>query len=149
MSIITWDPLRELTQFRRQVSDFFARDTNGSTSGVAEWSPTFDVSETDEDITISVELSGVDEKDLTVKHMGSQLSISGKRQFDIVKRHHDGSRREKYSSTFDRSFLLSENVEANNITANFSKGILTVTLPKKPQVKPRTIAITQNPAMTD
>lgn len=138
MSLITWEPLGELTQFRRNMdalfNSYFA--PSAPLNGHA-WNPTSSVDENDKAFTITVELPGVDEKDVSVQLLGGQLTITGKRSAAVK----DKQRNETWSGEFTRTATLPENVDTAKIEASYAKGLLTVTLPKTPQVKPTLIPI--------
>ena len=94
--------------------------------------PQTDVAEDDDGFTISVELPGLDENDIDLSTKNGRLTISGEKtteRDDVEKNYHIKERR--YGS-FRRSFNIPEYVNDNNIKADFSRGVLTITLPKKP-----------------
>ncbi len=94
--------------------------------------PQTDVAEDDDGFTISVELPGLDENDIDLSAKNGRLTINGEKTTepdDVKKNYHIKERR--YGS-FRRSFNVPEYVNDKNITADFSRGVLTITLPKKP-----------------
>lgn len=138
MSLITWEPLADLTSFRRQFdalfNSFFAP---ANFTAKETWNPTCSSAEDDNGYTISVELPGVDEKNVSVQLAGSQLTITAKRSSETK----DKDRQESFEGTFTRSVTLPEIVDAAKIEATYAKGLLTVKLPKLPQPKAKVIPL--------
>ena len=96
--------------------------------------PQTDVAEDDDGFTISVELPGLDENDIDLSSKNGRLIISGEKSTerdDVEKDYHIKERRH---GSFRRSFNVPEYVNEKNIKADFSRGVLTITLPKKPSV---------------
>jgi len=98
-------------------------------------SPSFEVSETDDEFRVKAELPGMDEKDVEVSLEGDELTIRGEK-----KREHEERRRNYHVSEmsfgeFCRTFRLPEGVDREKAKAQFKKGVLTLTLPKTEQVK--------------
>ena len=99
--------------------------------------PAVDIAETDKSYEITAELPGMDEKNLEVKLTNSSLVIKGERQQEKEEKKKDYYLRERQFGSFERRFAVPEDVDAEKIEASFKKGILNVTLPKKPEaVKP-------------
>ena len=108
----------------------------------AAWQPHADVSELDDVFEVSVELPGIEREDVNVSFEDGVLKIEGEREFAEVEnaKHY---RRERRYGKFARSFRVSEHsVDAGSIEASFGNGVLTLRLPKAPEVLPRKIEIT-------
>jgi len=97
--------------------------------------PAVDVSETDKAFEITVELPGMDEKNVEVKVSNSILTIKGEKQEEKEEKKKDYYRRERSFGSFERSFQVPEGVDADKIEANFKKGVLAVMLPKNPEAQ--------------
>lgn len=97
--------------------------------------PNVDMDETDEKYTISAELPGMDEKDVSVTVEGGVLSISGEKKSETEEKRKNYHLSERSYGAFRRSFRLPENVDSDRIAAAFTKGVLTVTLPKTAEAK--------------
>jgi len=105
------------------------------------WAPALDVAETDEAVVVKAEVPGIDAKDLEVTVTGAVLTIKGEKREEKEekdKRHH---RVERAYGAFSRSVDLPEEVDAEKIQAECKDGVLTVTMPKKPEAKGRRITI--------
>lgn len=106
--------------------------------GSREWSavsPRFDVSETDEEVSVSAELPGMEEKDVEVTLDERSLTVKGEK-----KQEHDETRKNYYLSErsygqFQRTIPLPEGIDKDKAKAQFKKGVLKVTLPKTAQAK--------------
>jgi HSP20 family protein len=99
----------------------------GMTWGV---SPAVDISEKDKEYEIAAELPGLNEKDIEVKLSNGSLTIKGEKKEEKEEREKDYYLSERRYGSFVRSFRLPQGVDANKIEATFSKGVLTVKLPK-------------------
>jgi HSP20 family protein len=99
--------------------------------------PAVDVVDTEKAYKISAELPGLDEKDVEVKLANRNLTIKGEKQEEKEEKQKDYYLHERRFGSFERSFEVPDEVDADKIEASFKKGVLTVTLPKKPEaVKP-------------
>lgn len=94
--------------------------------------PQTDVSESNDGFTIAVELPGMDDKDIDLNVKDGRLTISGEKTMEREKEENDYHIRERRFGSFRRSFRIPENVDDNSINADVAKGVLTITLPKKP-----------------
>ncbi|HIF55792.1 MAG: Hsp20/alpha crystallin family protein [bacterium] len=111
-----------------------------------DWEPHVDVIETDEELTLTAELPGLSENDVTINLENSVLSVSGEKtairnEDETEQRSHVWERR--YGS-FNRSFTLPRTVSTEDIGALFENGVLTIHMPKVPGAKGRTIEICKN-----
>ncbi|MBX5484615.1 MAG: Hsp20/alpha crystallin family protein [Myxococcaceae bacterium] len=103
-----------------------------------------DIVETAAGYQVKVDLPGVDPKGLNVQLDKDVLTISAERRAETRTEKDNVLRMERVHGTFARSFVLPHNVDASKIEAAFEHGVLTVTLPKKEEEKPRTIDIKVN-----
>jgi len=102
------------------------RDVTGAT-------PVVDIVEREKAYEITAELPGMDEKNIEVKLADGGLTIKGEKQDEKEEKEQDYYLQERSYGVFERSFAVPEGVDTDKIEANFSKGVLTVTLPKKPE----------------
>jgi len=100
-----------------------------------------DIYETKDDVVVKASLPGVKPEDIEVSVVGDTLTIKGevKEEKDIKEENY--IRKERRYGSFCRSFTLPVSVDADKATAEFENGVLTLTLPKAEEVKPKTIAI--------
>jgi HSP20 family protein len=100
-----------------------------------EAAPAVDIAESEKAYEITAELPGMDEKNIEVKVANGNLTIKGEKQEEKEEKKKDYYLHERHFGSFERSFALPEGVDADKIEANFKKGVLTVTLPKKPEAQ--------------
>ena len=110
-------------------------------SATAAWVPPVDILEEADAIRIMAEVPGIDPKDVKISVEGNVLTIHGTKQQIAEERTGRVHRYERTYGAFERTFTLPATVDANNIKAGYEHGVLTVTLPKVEQAKPRQIAV--------
>ena len=94
-----------------------------------------DFTDTEKAYEVTAELPGIDEKDIEVKVANGILSIKGEKQEEKEEKKKDYYLRERNFGSFERSFQVPDGVDTDKIEASFKKGVLTVTLPKKPEAQ--------------
>ena len=138
-----WKPHRELMNWSKDFEDLWnAPFTNGET--MSSFSPAVDIEETEGAIVLHADLPGIDKKDIEVSVSDGVLTVSGKREEKIEEKKKGSVFRERRYGSFARSFRLAPNVASDRIDAAYKDGVLTVTLPKKEEAKPKQIAVKVN-----
>ncbi|UCE08873.1 MAG: Hsp20/alpha crystallin family protein [bacterium] len=144
MSIIKWEPFEELATMRRQMDrlmeSFWGREPFAKLEG--KWTPAIDVIEDENEILVKIEVPGMDQKDISIQLSGDNLIVKGERKEEKEEKKKHYHRMERWSGAFQRIIALPVGVDAEQIKANYHKGLLNVHLPKKPEVKPKEIPIT-------
>jgi HSP20 family protein len=97
--------------------------------------PAVDITESDKAYEVTAELPGMDEKNIEVKVANGDLTIKGEKQQEKEEKKKDYYMHERRFGAFERCFQLPDEVDADKIEASFKKGVLTVTLPKKPEAQ--------------
>jgi HSP20 family protein len=97
--------------------------------------PAVDVVESETAYELAAELPGMDEKNIEVKLINGSLTIKGEKQEEKEEKKKNYYLHERNFGSFERSFEIPEGVDADKIEAKFKKGVLTVTLPKKPEAQ--------------
>ena len=97
--------------------------------------PAVDIAESDKAYEVTAELPGMDEKNIEVKVANGNLTIKGEKQEEKEEKKKDYYLHERHFGSFERCFQVPEGVDAEKIEASFKKGVLTVTLPKKPEAQ--------------
>lgn len=138
MSLIRWEPLREIDEFFREYSPFLTRTRRELNK---ECTPTANISETDKEFLIKAELPEVKKEDVKITLNDNVLTISGERKREKEDKDVNEIRIESFYGTFSRSFVLLNNVDAQAIRAETKDGILRVHVPKAGVSKPKPIAI--------
>lgn len=106
--------------------------------------PRTDIHETEKDITLDVELPGLNKKDITVSIKDDIITVSGERNHKQETNTNNFSRVERHYGKFQRSFWLPDMVNSESISAKYSNGLLTLTLPKIEKAIPKEIPISVN-----
>ena len=143
MDIMEWKPFKEVTKLRSEMDrlwdDYFGR---GRRAFKAEsWVPSVDVSETVDKIVVKAEIPGMDSKDIDISLSGDILTIKGEKKSEREEKEENYHLVERSYGTFARSLRLPVGVEADKIEASYKQGVLTVTCPKKEEVKAKPIEI--------
>lgn len=105
------------------------------------WMPPVDVRETDEGLTLLVELPGLKREDVDITVEDRTLTVRGERKFAQDVERENYHRIERAYGTFTRTFTLPANVRTDDVKASFTDGVLTIELPKSEESKPRKVAI--------
>jgi HSP20 family protein len=103
--------------------------------------PAVDVLEKDGNLILRAELPGMEEKDIQIQLDGNVLTLKGERKLEEEDKKENYHRIESFYGSFSRSFTLPETADRDKIKADYKTGILTVTVPQKPELKPRQIAV--------
>lgn len=93
--------------------------------------PTLDLGATDKEYTLTLEIPGVDEKDVRIEIADNTLTIQGEKKQEDEEKGKNYYRMERSYGSFQRVLSLPEDVDQENITATFKKGVLTVSMPRK------------------
>jgi len=113
----------------------------GNAAAAATFAPPADVLETQNAIQVKVDLPGHDPKSVQVKLEDGILTIQSERKQERREQQECVLRSERVFGAFTRSFSLPDVVDAQKVEAAFDNGVLTVTLPKREETKPRTINV--------
>lgn len=144
MSNLTrWEPMREMMTLReamdRLFDDAFTRPISLRDGG---WSvPAVDMFQTDDEVVVKVALPGFKADDVQINVTGDVLTLRGEMKHEEEKKDKAWHIREHRSGSFERSIALPTEVTADHANADFENGILTITLPKAEEVKPKTINV--------
>jgi HSP20 family protein len=109
------------------------------------WMPAMDLVEADDHFLLKADLPGLAEEDVSIEVRDSALTISGERKAEHERRERGWYRVERSFGRFSRSLSLPEGVDPDGISASFDRGVLSVTIPKPEQRKPRRIQIGSDP----
>ena len=138
--ISRWPTLDRLTDLRDEIDRFFEAPLT-RTSELLGWTPAFDVYEEKENFVVKAELPGMKKEEINVSLQDGDLIISGERKGESKTEGTEVYRAERYFGKFQRSVTLPATVAANKVKAEYKDGVLTVTLPKTEDAKPRQIEV--------
>lgn len=126
--------------FARLFESFF-NDTQGEDVSNRNWVPPVDIQETGDGYRLLAELPGLTKEDIQITLENNVLRLTGERKFERDVKKESFHRIERTYGTFSRAFALPQQVNPEGVQATFENGVLTITVPKAEQAKPRTIAI--------
>ncbi len=146
MTLVRWDPFRELEDMSDRLNRMFSRPSLPRTNGketmvVADWVPSVDVSETEGAYQIKAEIPDVKKEDVKVTLEDSVLTIQGERRQEKEETGKKYHRVERSYGRFVRSFTLPDLVDEEKVKAEFRDGVLNLQLPKSEKAKPKAIEV--------
>lgn len=133
-----WDPFEAMREFM-QMEPF--RELARLTAPELAFAPSLDVKETGDSIVVKADLPGVKEEELDVSLTGHRLVISGKREEETRRENETYYAFERSYGTFSRALTLPEGVDLDRVNADLRDGVLTLTIPKKPEIQPKKIEV--------
>jgi HSP20 family protein len=135
------DPFNYLRQqINRVFDDFWGESALAGMTGrqtMAGFEPQIDVTETDKEVKVCAELPGVESKDVEVSVEENVLTIKGEKKYEREQNEKGQYRMERSYGSFERSLLLPAEVDESKAKAEFKKGVLRLTLPKRPGAETR------------
>jgi HSP20 family protein len=145
MTVLTrWDPFRELATVQDRMNRLF-QDSFGTSREegltTAAFAPAVDIYEDEHNITLKVEVPGIEEKDIDVRLENNTLTIRGERKFEKEEKEENYRRVERQYGSFSRFFTLPNIVDSENVDASYDKGVLEIRLGKKAEAKPKQIKV--------
>lgn len=143
-----WRPFATIEPFRKEMDSlfdrFFGGDANGSMIPAAQaWTPRVDVEETDKEIVVKADLPGVDAKAVEVTVQDGILTVRGEKKEEKEEKRKNYHRVERFAGSFFRAIALPPGADADKISAASANGVVTITVPKKPDLQPKKIAVAQ------
>jgi HSP20 family protein len=147
-ALVRFDPFRDLTTLRDEMNRLFSPSIGEGASGGSAWTPAWDIFDTAEAIVLRAELPGLSAEDIDIEVDDNVLTLKGERRFEDKVEEGRYYRLERAYGRFQRSVSLPQGVRADDITASFDRGVLTVRVPKAEEVKPRKIAVSTNGSTT-
>ena len=146
MNMITrWDPFREFVTLQDRMNRLF-RDPRGPVGQdesltTTAFAPPVDVYEDEHNVTLKIEVPGIDEKDIDVRIENNTLTVHGERKFEKDEKEENYRRVERQYGSFTRTFSLPSTVNHDNVQADYDKGVLKIKLAKKAEAKPKQIKV--------
>jgi HSP20 family protein len=146
MTLITrYDPFREFVTLQDRMNRLF-RDPRGpeghdESLTTTAFAPPVDVYEDEHNITLKIEVPGIDEKDIDVRIENNTLTVHGERKFEKEEKEENYRRVERQYGSFTRTFNLPSTVDHENVQADYEKGVLKIKLAKKAEAKPKQIKV--------
>ena len=144
MTVLTrWDPFREFTTLQGRMNRLFRDSYSEGQEALttSSFAPPVDVYEDEHNVTLKIEVPGIDEKDIDVRIENNLLTVHGERKFEKEEKEENFRRVERQYGSFTRSFTLPNTVDAEKVQASYEKGILKIQLAKKAEAKPKQIKV--------
>ena len=151
MSLVRWDPFRDLEEMGERLNRAFGGMARPSRAAAGEagrealivpdWAPMVDITETDEEYLIKAEIPEVKREDVKVSVENGVLTLQGERKQEKEEKGKKYHRVERYYGSFLRTFTVPDNVDETKVRAEFKDGILNVHLPKTEKAKPKAIEV--------
>jgi len=144
MTLTRWNPVRDLASMEiDRLNRMFEAALTGEPIGRGTWVPPVDIYETaDKDVVVKVELPEMKREDIKVTFENDVLTIEGERKFVSHVDREQYHRVERGYGSFRRSFALPNSVDTAGVQASYQEGVLTVTLPRREEARPKQIQIT-------
>lgn len=143
MALIRWEPFREVESLQREMNRLFDSLTpseNGDTKSIA-FMPAAEMQETPNSIELKVEVPGLEAKDIDVRVTEQAVAISGERNTQIKTEERGMTRSEFRYGKFQRVIPLPARVQNDKVQANYTNGILSLSLPKAEDEKNKIVKV--------
>jgi|ERR1700730_16683987 len=144
MRILTrWEPARGVASLQDQINRLFhdSFQRNEQESSLTAWTPAVDIYETEHELVVKADLPEVDPKDLDIRVENNILTIRGERKFERKVHEDNYLRVERSYGSFARSFTLANTVNPEAIKADYQNGVLSLSIPKREEAKPKQIKV--------
>ena len=145
MAMVRFEPFRDMMTAQRDL-DRLLRGAFSPSFGEGEvstrtWAPPVDIYENGDNLVLKAELPGLSPEDVEIRVQDNTLYLKGERKFEKEVEEQSYHRVERSYGTFTRTFSLPNSIDADKVAANYKDGVLTLTMPKKEEAKPKTIKI--------
>jgi len=140
-----WEqPLRGATTLQDQINRMFNEGVGhaGQESNLTPWAPAVDIYETENELVVKADLPDVNPQDLDIRVENNILTIRGERKFEKNVHEDNYLRIERAYGSFSRSFSLASSVKSEAIKADYQNGVLSLSIPKREEAKPKQIKVT-------
>lgn len=145
MAIIRWDPFRDMVTLREKMNrlfeDVFTGRAEDKELAAGTWAPAVDIYETENELIMTAEVPGIEEKDIEIKIEDNTLSLRGERKFEKETKEENYHRIERSYGSFYRAFTLPNSIDPDKIQAEHENGVLKISMPKRHELKPRKVKI--------
>src|SRR5258708_5853750 len=136
-------PFRGATTLQEQINRIFGDVVGraGEESNLTPWAPAADIYETENELVVKADLPDVNPQDLDIRVENNILTIRGERKFENKVNDENYLRVERAYGSFSRSFQLANSVNSDAIKADYQNGVLTLSIPKREEAKPKQIKV--------
>jgi len=138
----SWSAFDQLTNLRDEINRLFESPyANGGSDAFNAWAPALDLYEDKDNLVLRAEVPGMKKEDIDISLHENTITISGERRNEKKYEGSETSREERVFGRFTRTLQLPKQVDTGKVKASYKDGVLTVTLPKAEEAKPRQIQI--------
>jgi HSP20 family protein len=149
MTLLTrWEPFRELSamqdginRMNRLFRESYSAEGPKEALTTTSFAPPVDIYEDEHNISLKLEVPGIDAKDIDVRIESNTLTVNGERKIEKKEKEENFCRVERQYGSFTRSFTLPSSVDTGQVRANYDKGVLKISLAKKAEAKPKQITV--------
>jgi len=128
-------------KMNRLFEDSLAQKGEDKDMMTSNWAPAVDIYETANELVLTAEVPGIEEKDIEIKIEDNTLTLRGERKFEKETKEENFHRIERSYGSFFRAFSLPNSVDSDRIQAEHENGVLRVIMPKRQELKPKTVKI--------
>jgi HSP20 family protein len=143
--VARWDPLRDLATMQNRLNRFvresYSPEGPEEALTTTSFAPPVDIYEDEHTIAVKMEVPGIDEKDIDVRIENNTLTVHGERKMEKEEKEENFRRVERQYGSFTRSFTLPSSVDSGQVSANYDKGVLKISMAKKAEAKPKQIKV--------
>src|ERR1051326_3251978 len=143
-----WEPFREfstmqdrMNRMNRLFRESYSPEGPEEALTTTSFAPPVDIYEDEHNITLKIEVPGIDEKDIDVRIDNNTLTVHGERKIEKDEKEENFRRVERQYGSFTRSFTLPSSVDSGQVNANYDNGVLKIKLAKKAEAKPKQIKV--------
>jgi len=142
-SLTPFQPFRGFTSLQGQINRLFneAFDRTSEEGNLTSWAPAVDIYETEHNLVVKADLPDIKPEDLDIRVENNILTIRGERKFEKKVDDNNYLRVERAYGSFSRSFSLANTVNTEAIQADYQNGVLTLSIPKREEAKPKQIKV--------
>ena len=128
-------------RMNRIFREAFSPERSDEALTTSNFAPPVDVYEDEHNISLKIEVPGIDEKDINVSIENNTLTVRGERRFEKDEKEENFQRVERMYGSFTRSFTLPNTVDPEQVSAHYEKGVLKICLAKRAEAKPKLIKV--------
>ena len=142
-TLTRFEPFRGVTTLQDQINRLFneAFDRASDEANLTTWAPAVDIYETEHELVVKADIPEIKPEELDIRVENNILTIRGERKFEKKVSENNYLRVERSYGSFSRSFSLANTVNAEAIKADYKNGVLTLSIPKREEAKPKQIKV--------
>ena len=149
MTLLTrWEPLREFSTMQDRINrmnrlfrESYTPEGPEEALTTTSFAPPVDIYEDEHNITLKLDVPGIDEKDIDVRIDNNTLTVHGERKIEKEEKEENFRRVERQYGSFTRSFTLPSSVDSGQVSADYNQGVLKIKVAKKSEAKPKQIKV--------